>query len=427
MEKLLRIVEKIIPKKIYTFFQPTYHYLMSLLGAIIYFFPARKLYVVGITGTKGKTSTTEIVNAILENAGFKTALSNGIRFKIGEDSKPNLYKMSMPGRFFMQKFLHNATKAGCTHAVVEMTSEGSKFFRHKFIYLDAFIFTNLAPEHIESHGSYQKYLEAKLNIADNLKIPKPLTFLKILKKKSTLLLANGDDDKSENFLKKSADKKIAYTVSDAKPLDLSNGIKMRYHKTTLYSPLLGEFNALNILAAATLASEMGISDEVIKNAVENLKQIPGRAQKIEVGQNFDVIVDYAHTKESLEAIYRAFPNQKKICILGNTGGGRDKWKRPEMAKVAETYCDQIILTNEDPYDEDPLKIIEEMEKAILNKPVQVILNRREAIKSALEMARAGDAVLITGKGTDPYIMEASGKKTPWSDAKITEEILKELF
>jgi UDP-N-acetylmuramoyl-L-alanyl-D-glutamate--2,6-diaminopimelate ligase len=419
MEKVLRTIEKFIPKKVYRFFQPVYHYGMTLLGAIIYRFPAKKLYIVGITGTKGKTSTTEIINAILEHAGHKTALSNGIRFKIGDKNRLNKFKMSMPGRFFMQKFLHDAVKAGCTHAVVEMTSEGSKMFRHKFIWLDAFIFTNLAPEHIEAHGSYAKYLQAKLNLADNL-----------TKKKNTILIVNEDDAESEKFLEKKADKKIPYSMSNSKPLDLSNGIKMRFDKITLYSPLLGEFNAYNILAAATFAKEIGISEDVIKEAIEKLKQIPGRAQKIEAGQNFDVYVDYAHTKESLESLYKAFPDQKKICVLGNTGGGRDKWKRPEMAKTAEKYCDEIILTDEDPYDEDPNQIIAEMKSAITKKNITVIMDRRSAINAALKKAdsinkESRSVVLITGKGTDPYIMGPNGTKTPWLDSEaVTEEVKK---
>ena len=421
MEKVLRKIEKLIPKKVYRFFQPVYHYGMTLAGAIIYGFPAKKIYIVGITGTKGKTSTSEIVNAILEHSGKITALSNGIRFKIGNKSRLNKFKMSMPGRFFMQKFLHDAVKAGCTHAVVEMTSEGSKMFRHKFIWLDAFIFTNLAPEHIESHGSFAKYLKAKVNLADNLS-----------KKKNTLLIVNEDDAEAQNFLDKNADKKISYSLSNAKPLDLTNGIKMRFDKTTLYSPLPGEFNAYNILAAATFTKEIGISDEIIKEAIENLKQIPGRAQKIEAGQNFEVYVDYAHTKESLEALYKAFPNKKKVCVLGNTGGGRDKWKRPEMAKIAQQYCDEIILTDEDPYDEDPNQIVKEMKSVITQKPVTVIMDRRSAINAALVKADAinkesESVVLITGKGTDPYIMGPKGTKTPWLDSEVTTEEIKKIL
>lgn len=412
MEKILRAVEKIIPKKLYRLGQPVYHFFINLLGAIIYGFPAKELYVIGVTGTKGKSTTTEIINSILEANGLKTVVSNTIRFKIGAESRPNKFKMSMPGRFFLQKLLRDAVTAGCTHAVLEITSEGSKQFRNKFIPLDAFVFTNIAPEHIESHGSFKKYLQAKVNIARNLK-----------KNTETIGVINADEAENESFLAQPFTKKITYSLSDAKPIDLTNGIKMRFKKNTLHSHLDGEFNAYNILAAAILCSTMGISDETIRTGVEKLIEVPGRVQKIKSARGFEIVVDYAHTAESLEALYKAFPTQKKICILGNTGGGRDKWKRPVMAKIAEKYCDEIILTNEDPYDEDPRQIIDEMATAITSKVPEIIMDRRDAINTAIKKASAGSVILITGKGTDPYLMEANGKKTPWSDYEIAKEEL----
>ncbi len=421
MEKALRLLEKIIPKKLYRKLQPTYHYLMALFGAVIYRFPANKLFVIGITGTKGKSSVSEMVNSILEDAGYKTVLAGTIRFKIGDETKANKFKMSMPGRFFLQKFLRDAVKAGCTHAVIEMTSEGAKFYRNRFIPLDAFIFTNLSPEHIESHGSFENYLKAKLSIANNLKKPSQIKS-KFNRNKETFGVINGDDDHFEDFYNVPYTKKAAYYLSDAKPADLSNGIQMRFEKNTIYSSLEGEFNIYNILAAARLCDLIGVDHKHIKNGIENLKEIPGRVQKINAG-DFDVVIDYAHTVESLEALYKAFPNKKRICVLGNTGGGRDKWKRPKMAKTAEKYCDEIILTDEDPYDEDPMQIISEMEKAITKKKASVILNRREAIKTAVSRAAAGSVVLITGKGTDPYIMKANGQKIPWGDYEVASKIV----
>jgi UDP-N-acetylmuramoyl-L-alanyl-D-glutamate--2,6-diaminopimelate ligase len=427
MEKILRIIEKIIPKKIYNYFQPFYHYGMALLGAIIYRFPANDLYVIGVTGTKGKSSVTEMVNAILEEAGKKTIVTNTIRFKIDDQSIPNKFKMSMPGRFFLQKKLREAVKAGCTHAVIEMTSEGSRFYRNKFIPLDAFIFTNITPEHIESHGSFEKYLEAKLDIGRNFKKHSRQFNSNLNPGHKTICAINTDDDEADKFLEINYSIKIPYSISDAKPIDLSDGIKMRFKKNTIYSHLDGEFNVVNILAAASLTSEIGISEEHIRLGIENLKVIPGRVQKIKSQKDdFEIVIDYAHTAESLEALYKAFSSKKRICVLGNTGGGRDKWKRPIMAKVAEKYCDEIILTNEDPYDEDPMEIIESMEKAITKKTPTVILDRRSAIKTALSEAGPRSVVLITGKGTDPYIMEANGRKTPWSDYDVALEELKKI-
>jgi len=416
MEKILRFLEKLIPKKLYEALQPYYHYTLALVGAIFNGFPARKLYIIGVTGTKGKSTVTEIVNTILEENGYKTAVSNTIRFKIGDESRQNHHQMSTPGRFFMQNFLSKAAKTGCTHAVVEITSEGSKQFRNKFVWLDAFIFTNLAPEHIESHGSFDKYREAKLRIVDSLK-------------KNGIVVANQDDDEAEMFLNRRKDaKKITYSISDAKPIGKSGDqTKMMFNDVSLYTKLVGNFNVYNILAAATLADELGIGHEIIRKAVENLDEIPGRVQKVDLGQDFEVVIDYAHTPESLEQLYEAFENKKKVCVLGNTGGVRDKWKRPVMARIAEKYCDHIILTNEDPYDEDPEKIVTEMLEAIKNKPAEIILDRRQAIATAIERAGKGGSVLISGKGTEAYIVGPNRSHTPWSDYNVAKEELQKFL
>jgi len=168
MENLLRTTEKLIPRKIYKLFQPTYHFLLATTGTLLYRKPSRHIYVIGITGTKGKSSTAEFVNAVLEGAGKKTAILSTIRFKVGNTTRPNKFKMTMPGRFFTQKFLRDAVDAGCEYAIIEMTSEGARFFRHTGIDLDALIFTNLSPEHIESHGSFAKYKACKLRLIQQL-------------------------------------------------------------------------------------------------------------------------------------------------------------------------------------------------------------------------------------------------------------------
>lgn len=421
MEKILRTIEKFIPKKIYKFFQPAYHLLLSSTGAVIYNFPTRKIKVVGITGTKGKTTTAEIVNAILTNAGYKTALAGTLRFKIGKESKRNLHKMTMPGRFFMQKFLSNAVKENCDWVVVEMTSEGAKQFRHKFMSLDALIITNISPEHIESHGSYEKYIQAKLSIVRELNKSE---------KKDKTLIVNNDDELKNRFLDtgKNIRKKFTYSKERAEPVTLStNGSSFVFNSTQMKTNLPGMFNVYNILAAATFAKAYGINNETIQNAVEVLSSVRGRMEKIDEQQNFTVIVDYAHTKDSLEKAYGAYPKAKKICVLGSTGGGRDRWKRKEMGAVADKKCEHIILTNEDPYGEDPRQIIDEVAEGIKNTNVEIIIDRREAIKRALTLAKEKDVVFITGKGTDPYIMEANNIRTPWDDATVAREELQRLI
>ncbi len=418
LDTTLQKTKKIIPKKLFGSLSPIYHFKLAMWGAIIYRFPSRKIKVIAVTGTKGKSSVTEILNAILEEAGYKTAVSNTIRFKVGDVSEPNLYKMSMPGRFFIQKFLRRAVDAKCQYAILEVTSQGAELFRHKFIDFDALIFTNLAPEHIEAHGSYEKYVAAKLSIADAVvKSKKP----------KTVLVANADDKEAAKFLAKNFAVKRTFSLSDVKPYEMRDeGLDFTFHGTKIHSPLSGVFNIMNILAAATLANEYGIDVTTIKKAVEKFSEIKGRVERIKEGQDFNVVVDYAHTPESLQALYDAFRGHRRICVLGNTGGGRDVWKRDKMAKIAETECDEIILTNEDPYDDDPQKIITDMASAIPDAKPIVIMDRRMAINKAISMAHSGDAVLITGKGTDPYIMGANGTKIPWSDASVAREEIKKL-
>jgi UDP-N-acetylmuramoyl-L-alanyl-D-glutamate--2,6-diaminopimelate ligase len=413
MEKILRTIEKFIPKKIYKSGQPFYHFLIAFLSAVYYGFPSKKLKIVGITGTKGKTTTTELVASVLKSAGYKVALANGIHFVIGEKEKRNLYKMSMPGRGFMQKFLKDALDAKCDWVVLELTSEGSKQFRHKFIDLNAFIFTNIEPEHIESHGSFEKYKHAKINLGKSLK-----------NKEHTILITNKDDKHSVDFEKQiEAENKISFSINDYRPFKSEPEIELKLKTSTIYSKLIGEFNIKNILATITFAQSIGINEKIIKEGIENLEKVPGRAEKIISAENFEVYVDYAHTPESLNELYSTFKEKNKVCVLGNTGGGRDVWKRPAMAEIAEKYCDNIILTNEDPYDEDPRKIVDEMKEAIVEKDPEIIMDRRSAINKALKIAsqKENSVVLITGKGTDPYIMGPNGTKEPWSDAEVVCE------
>lgn len=416
MNKILSKIKKVIPKGLFSFLQPIYHFKLALLGATIYNFPSRKLKVVAVTGTKGKTSTAEFVNAILEEAGYKTALAGTLRFKIGGISKPNKYKMTMPGRFFIQKFLRNAVRAKCDYAVLEISSEAAKQFRHKFIQLNALIFTNLAPEHIESHGSYKKYLKAKLSIAKALEKSN---------KENKAIIVNSDDSEASKFLNISVPQKISYSIKDADKISFSEGMtRFTYNGMEFKSELPGKFNIYNMLAAIKYAESEDIGLPVMKRALEKLKEIKGRGESINVGpkQDFKVIVDYAHTPDSLIAIYEAFPG-RKIGVLGSCGGGRDKWKRKEMMEIAEKYCDKIILTDEDPYDDDPREIVDGLAKYLRNKKPEIIMNRRQAIAKAIRYAKTGDSVIITGKGTDPYIMRANGMKEEWSDSKVAREEL----
>lgn len=414
---MLYFIKKLIPKKLFRALQPIYHWKMALLAAIFYRFPAQKIKVIGVTGTKGKSTTVELLNAILEEAGFKTAIISTIRFKTDTKSEPNMLKMSMPGRFFLQRKLRQAVNAGCDYAIIEMTSEGAKLYRHNFTYPNALIFTNISPEHIESHGSYENYLAAKLRFAKALeKSPKT----------GKIIVANGDDKESNKFLAISVPHKIIFTLKDAEPFELKqNGLDLTFDGTQINSRLRGEFSIYNILAAASLAHALGIKTEAIKNSIEKFSGVPGRMETVSIGpkQDFEAIVDYAHTADSMEKAYRVFKGRRLICVFGATGGGRDKWKREVMGQVADQHCSEIILTDDDSYDENPAEICEQIAKGIKNSKPEIITDRRKAIAAAIKKATTGDVIMITGKGTDPYLMGPKNTKIPWSDSKIAKEEL----
>lgn len=379
--------------------------------------------VIGVTGTKGKSSTTEILGHILRTHGHKVATLSTIQFSIDGKTERNLFKMTMPGRFFVQKFLRDAVSAGCTHAVIEMTSEGARQHRHRFIDLDALIFTNLTPEHIESHGSFEKYKQAKLllakAVADSPKRPR-------------YIVANIDDEHGTDFLAFQVEQTIPYSLKDLSLHTLhKDSVSFVLENTTFRVPLVGVFNIYNCLASIALARNLNIPLETIQTALQNLPPLKGRVEMFKSPSNlsrqFTAVVDYAHTPDSLTKLYEAFKDKPKVCVLGNTGGGRDTWKRPEMAAIAERFCDEIILTNEDPYDEDPEKIIAGMKKGLSDiAPLTIVMDRREAIRTAFAKATNDSYVLISGKGTDPYIMGPNGTKTPWSDAQVVQELLADL-
>jgi UDP-N-acetylmuramoyl-L-alanyl-D-glutamate--2,6-diaminopimelate ligase len=415
---LKSLLAKILPRSMYRALLSPYHYFWAFASALYYGFPARKLTVIGVTGTKGKSSVSEMITAILENDGKKVGLSSTIRFSIAGESRPNMYKMTLPGRGFLQNFLHDAVEAGCTHAVIELTSESALQYRHRFTYLNALVFTNLQKEHLESHGGMENYFQAKFELGKELaRSPK----------RPRAIIANADDEYGKRFLALPVERQIGFSYSDAKNVSLNEGaVSFELAGTPVEFPQPGKFSVLNALAALRAAEFLGVPLPKGAEALKKLSRIPGRAERIEAGQNFTAIVDYAHTTDSLEALYQAFPNKRKICVLGNTGGGRDTWKRPEMGRIADTYCEEIILTNEDPYDENPKAIVDAMATGMKKTP-RIIMDRRDAIHAALLLAKEGDVVLVSGKGTDPYIMEAAGAKTLWSDSRVVREELEKIL
>ncbi|MEK7086659.1 MAG: UDP-N-acetylmuramyl-tripeptide synthetase, partial [Patescibacteria group bacterium] len=338
--------------------------------------------------------------------GFKTGKITSVVFGVGEKEWENNTKHAMPGRFQLQKLLSQMAKAGCRYAVVETSSEGILQFRHRFIDYEAAVFTNLSPEHIERHGGFQSYRAAKLKL-----------FEKIAGKKDGVGIFNLDDENAEYFLRLSVKNKIGYGLKFINPkpelqtkFQISNvklsmrGTEFEFNGEEFRTPLIGEFNVYNAAAAISFALSQNIPAQKIREILKQAKPVPGRLEIVDCGQDFTVIVDYAHEPASLGAAYKAvklFKPRKIIGLLGAQGGGRDKWKRAAMAKIAEKYCDEIIFTNEDPYDEEPMRIIDDMVAAIGSESgitshearIYKIVDRREAIQKAISLAAKGDAVI----------------------------------
>ena len=405
-----------------------YHWLQTFLGAFWYRFPSKNIKVIAITGTNGKSTTVDLTTRILEEAGFKVASASSINFKIQDKYRPNKLRMTMMGGFQLQKFLRQAIDAGCEYVVLEITSEGIKQYRHKFINFELAAITNLTPEHIESHKGFENYKKAKGKLFQAVK---------------NIHIVNLDDEHRDYFLKFPADKKYAYTMNSEQRTqnnnDLfivhcllftanQNGITFKVQDVDFNLKLLGKFNIYNALAAICIGLSQGIDLETCQKALIEAKGIPGRMETV-ISKPFRVIVDYAFTPNALEQVYKTIKNnfnpQKMICVFGSCGGGRDKWKRPVLGELAAKYCDEVIITNEDPYDENPMEIINQIFEGTQGKAFK-ILKRREAIKKALSLAKEDDTVIITGKGSEPSICFAKGKQISWDDRKVVREEFKKL-
>ena len=459
MERVLRFFEKyIIPKSLYRLCQPVYHFLLAFLAALIYGFPshlrrpacrqgrgfggqAQKMIVIGVTGTKGKTTTCNLIAQILNSAGLKTGMATTVNFRIGKKEWPNETKQTMLGRFQLQKLIAQMAKEKCKYAVIETSSEGILQYRHRFIDYDVAVFTNLTPEHIERHGSFENYRDAKLKL-----------FKQVVKKPNGIGVYNLDDENAGYFLEPKVTRQYVYALKLRNPrLNVQNlnviskikstakGTTFLFNKEKFTMPLIGEFNVQNAAAAISAVRALNVPMGTIRKALIKVQPPPGRLEIIDKGQKFTVIIDYAHEPASLEAVYKTIidsnlktKSSKLICLLGAQGGGRDKWKRPEMGKIAARYCDKIILTNEDPYDENPAIILDDIEagfsqisnfKFLISKNYWKILDRKKAIKKALSLAKKGDVVILTGKGGEKWMCVENNKKIPWGETEIVKSLI----
>lgn len=430
LEKSLSLFRKMIPKKLFKMVQPVYHFILALVGMVLYNFPAKDIKVIAVTGTKGKTSTANFIYSVLSESGHKVGLISTANIRIGEKEFPNKYHMSMPGRFILQKLLSQMKKENCKYVVLEASSEGIKQFRHIGLFIDISVFTNLSPEHLSSHGgSFDKYRSTKLKI-----------FSKNIFNKLRLVLINKDDNNSNFFLEKAKNINTkTFSMSEVKDiLEREGGLSFNFKEEEYEINILGRFNIYNALPAIILGEEFKISQEKIKLGLKKLNLIPGRMESLNLGQNFRVIIDYAHEKLSMNSLLDTAKSLKKnsdnkiIIVLGGDGGGRDEQRLFDMGEAVGRKADLVIVSNSDPYFDDELtlseKIANQAEKfgKIKNQDLFIILDRQEAIKRALSLAKEGDIVLLTTRGS-LNTMSVKGKSIPSDDKAIAKKEIQDLL
>lgn len=429
-----RILKKFLPKSSLLF----YHWILAKWSRLIYRDPSKELIVIGVTGTNGKSSTVQFISQLLTSMGHKVGYTTTAGFSIARKEIENKLKMTMPGRFLLQKLLRQMVEAGCKYAVVETSSQGIAQYRHIGIRYDMAVFTNLTPEHIESHGSFKRYKEAKGQLFDHLSVyPHKKIDGRELKR---TIVVNADDKYADYFASFVSDQcfrfslsgqDVDYSVTDYEVV--SGGARFKVNGVSFEVPLIGMYQHKNVLAAITAVAGLGFELKDLVPAVADLKPVPGRLQLINVGQPFTVVLDYAYEPYALEALYESalqIPHERVIGLHGSAGGGRDVARRPQIGDFAALNNDLSIITNEDPYDEEPESIIADIVKGFEDSDgdseLEVVDDRAEAIDLAVKSAAEGDIVLITGKGSEPVMAVKDGKVIPWSDEGEIRKALKKL-
>ncbi len=387
-----------------------------------YFFkePSKKLKLIGITGTNGKTTTSYFIKNILETAGNKTGLTGTIANYIGEE-KLNA-SLTTPESNDMNEILLEMYNKGCTYAVMEASSHSLILKRTYNLNFSAAVFTNITSDHLDFHENFENYLNAKKILFDSLT-------------RSAFGVYNTDDRSSSLLVKDSKAKLFSFgTASNADFIlrniqyDLS-GTKFtieykgsHYHAST---SLVGEFNAYNAGAAFAVTVLLGVDERKAIEGIKNTLQVPGRFEIIGSGAK-KVIVDYSHTADSLEktlaAIKKIVRNQNPVYTVFGCGGNRDKTKRPVMGKIAASYSKKAIITSDNPRFEDPFEIIDEIKSGISSDNYEIIEDREQAIKKAIEISEDNAVILIAGKGHEDY-QEIKGVKKHFSDQEIARKYL----
>lgn len=424
-------------------FRRQYHHLIALVASLVYRFPSRHLIVVGVTGTDGKTTTASLIADVLGAGGEAVGLSSSAMMQVGPRRWLNETHQTMPGRFQLQRLLRQMVNAGCHYAVIEVSSEGTVQYRHSGIDFDVAVITNLTPEHLEAHGSFESYRKAKgLLFTSIIRGGDKHLFGRIIPKATVV---NLDDESHDYFLKFWAEAHYGTSLRGHESEQLPSGDKLtviaaeqsastatnatfRIDGRLFVVPLPGLYNIQNALQAIAVGRALGLEWPMITAGLEQAHPVPGRGESIDSGRGWRAIVDYALTPNALEQLLQSLRHdgaKRIIAVLGAAGGGRDTWKRPKLGAIAARYADRIILTTDDPYDESPAAIAAAIAAGVPEserEKLETILDRRLAIRRAIAVAQPGDVVTITGMGSETSMMVGRHSR-PWNDAAVVKEEL----
>lgn len=424
-DKVVRQVRKVLPAKTVKRVEKAYRKGRVKLVSARYGNPARNLSVIAVTGTNGKTTTANYLNEILKADGRKTAMFTTAVIEVAGERQLNELNATVATTARMQQFFAQAKRAGVDHVILEVTSHSLDQHKLDGVPIECAIMTNLTQDHLDYHGTMERYAEAKG---------------KLFALSPRFIVLNRDDEWFEYFNQfEPGEQKISYGAGETAEAKISQvklykrGSEARIvidHQTKLdlATALPGKFNVYNMTAAASAAYLFHVSLEAIADGVANLEAVPGRFERVVEDKPYEIIVDYAHTPDALEQLLeatKAITKNRVILVFGATGD-RDKTKRPIMGGIAARLADRIVLTDEESYNEEPDQIRQMVMQGIVDAggdaKTDEVPDRAQAIEKALSIARTGDTILVTGMGHEKFRIVA-GERLPWNDADVIRELL----
>jgi UDP-N-acetylmuramoyl-L-alanyl-D-glutamate--2,6-diaminopimelate ligase len=399
------------------------HAALAYMAANFYGNPSESLKLVGVTGTNGKTTIATLLYQLFKNAGYKSGLLSTVKIMVDETEYPATH--TTPDSLTINRYLREIVNEGCDYCFMEVSSHGIHQHRTSGLLFAGGIFTNLSHDHLDYHATFAEYRDVKKSFFDHLP-------------KTAFAITNADDKNGPVMLQNTVAKKFAYSLksfADYKAQILENqlsGLLLKINGQEVWVKLIGTFNAYNLLAIYGTAINLGLEEIEVLRLLSELESVSGRFQFIVSPSKITAIVDYAHTPDALENVLKTIEdirtrNEKLITVVG-CGGDRDKTKRPEMAKIASSMSDQAIFTSDNPRGEVPEEIIEDMEKGVEPqdyKKTVAIIDRKQAIKLACQLAKPNDIILIAGKGHETY-QEIKGVKYDFDDMEVVKELLNQL-